>query len=99
MRNPPPKSLGRPKGVPNKNTTRVKDAIALLSERNIDKLEDWLDEIAAKDKIEAFKLMLQLLEYNIPKLSRAEVKSEVTNIPAVAIKFVGDESTDSDAVT
>jgi hypothetical protein len=60
------------KGIPNKSTSQVKAAIALLAENNVDKMEEWLVDIAKENKVEAFKLMLQVLEYNIPKLARIE---------------------------
>jgi hypothetical protein len=63
---------GRKKGVPNKSTARTREVVALLAENNVDKMEEWLVDIAKENKVEAFKLMLQVLEYNIPKLARIE---------------------------
>jgi hypothetical protein len=76
---------GRLPGVPNKATRRAREAIALLVEGNIERLQGWLDEIAegrrGKDggfivppnPIKAFELLQSLLEYHVPKLSRAEM--------------------------
>lgn len=69
MANPSPKSR---KGVPNKATSKVKTAIALLAENNVDKMQEWLDQIAIENPLEALKFMLSLMEYNIPKLARTE---------------------------
>lgn len=60
------------KGIPNKTTSRVKDAIALLAEQNVDNMQLWLEEVAKENKLEALKFMLSLMEYNIPKLARTE---------------------------
>jgi hypothetical protein len=60
------------KGIPNKTTSRVKDAIALLAEQNVDNMQTWLEEVAKENKLEALKFMLSLMEYNIPKLARTE---------------------------
>jgi hypothetical protein len=79
------KTGGRTLGTPNKVTSRVREAIALLVEDNIERLQGWLDEIAegkkGKDGVfivqpnptKAFELLLSLLEYHVPKLSRAEM--------------------------
>ena len=74
--NPPAAGRGRPKGAPNKTTQIVRDAIAMLAENNVPKLEQWLTQIAADNPTKAFELTLQLLEYNIPKLSRTEASIE-----------------------
>lgn len=60
------------KGIPNKTTSRVKEAIALLAEQNVDNMQLWLDAVAKENKLEALKFMLSLMEYNIPKLARTE---------------------------
>ena len=79
------KTGGRTRGTPNKATARAREAIALLVEGNIERLQGWLDEIAEGRKgkdgafivppnpIKAFELLQSLLEYHVPKLSRAEM--------------------------
>ena len=63
---------GRPKGVPNKTTTRIKTAYAKLLEDNLDNMSGWLAEIAQRNPDKAVELMLKLSEYLIPKLARTE---------------------------
>lgn len=74
-RKPPAAGMGRVKGTPNKATGMAREAIAKLVEGNVDQLQDWLAQIAADEKqgpAVAFKLLMDVMEYHIPKLSRAE---------------------------
>lgn len=78
-RKPPAAGIGRVKGVPNKATGMAREAIAKLVEGNVDQLQDWLAQIAADEKqgpAVAFKLLMDVMEYHIPKLSRAEHTGE-----------------------
>lgn len=63
---------GRPKGMPNKSTSMVREAIANLLERNAPQMDKWLNEVAAEDPYKALDLMNKLSEYHIPKLARTE---------------------------
>lgn len=72
-RKPPNAGKGRVKGVPNKATKNAKEAIARFIDGNADRLQEWLDQIAAEDGPKAaFMCFTDLLEYHVPKLSRAE---------------------------
>jgi hypothetical protein len=64
---------GRTKGVPNKSTQIVREAIANLLERNAPNMDKWLNEVAQEDPYKALDLMNKLSEYHIPKLARTEV--------------------------
>lgn len=65
---------GRPKGLQNKATRLAKEAIATFVDGNADRLQGWLDDIAAEKGPEAaFKCFTDLLEYHVPKLARTEV--------------------------
>ena len=64
---------GRPKGMPNKSTQIVREAIANLLERNAPNMDMWLNQVAAEDPYKALDLMNKLSEYHIPKLARTEV--------------------------
>jgi len=61
---------GRPKGLPNKSTQIVREAIANLLERNAGNMDRWLNEVAQDDPYKALDLMNKLSEYHIPKLAR-----------------------------
>lgn len=64
---------GRPKGVPNKSTSIVKEAIAKLLERNVGNMDLWLEKVAQDDPYKALDLMNKLCEYHVPKLARTEL--------------------------
>jgi hypothetical protein len=64
---------GRPKGMPNKSTSIVREAIANLLERNAPNMDRWLNEVADKDPHKALDIIQKLSEYHIPKLARTEV--------------------------
>jgi len=64
---------GRPKGMPNKSTSKVREAIAELLERNAPNMDRWLNEVADKDPHKALDIIQKLSEYHIPKLARTEV--------------------------
>lgn len=63
---------GRPKGVPNKATIQAREAIAMFVEGNVDRLNGWLDQIAAESPKDAFDRFMSVVEYHIPKLARQE---------------------------
>ena len=64
---------GRPKGMPNKSTSIVKEAIAKLLERNVGNMDLWLEQVAKDDPYKALDLMNKLCEYHVPKLARTEL--------------------------
>ena len=64
---------GRPKGMPNKSTSIVKEAIAKLLERNVGNMDLWLEKVAQDDPYKALDLMNKLCEYHVPKLARTEL--------------------------
>ena len=59
--------------TPNKATKNAREAISRLVDGNTHRLEGWLDEIAAKDPAAAWRCMMDVIEYHIPKLARTEV--------------------------
>lgn len=73
------------KGVPNKDVSKVRDALYKLLQDNSDNLEDWLSRVAKDDPKEAIKIFSSLTEYALPKLTRSDVdltsSGEKINIP------------------
>lgn len=74
---------GRPKGIPNKYTLNAREAIAALVDSNAPRLQKWLDQIAKEQgPMAAWRCMMDVVEYHIPKLSRAEhTGPDGTDIP------------------
>ena len=70
---PPAAGMGRAKGVPNKSTAAVREAIAKMAELNAPRFALWLDEVAKKSPEKACDIYLRAIEYHIPKLARTEV--------------------------
>ena len=66
--------MPRPKGIPNKATHNARTAIASLVDNNTHRLEGWLDQIATDEgPMAAWKCMMDVIEYHIPKLARTEI--------------------------
>jgi len=51
---------------------KAREAIAEFVEGNIDRLNEWLADIAKKDPQKAFDSLMSVVEYHIPKLQRTE---------------------------
>ena len=62
-----------------RSTTRMRFLVSQLAEDTLEEAKEWLDIIAATEgpKV-AFTLWLQMLEFALPKLSRAEVAVDDT---------------------
>jgi hypothetical protein len=64
---------GRPVGSKNKNTQQIREAYQRLTEDNLENMSRWINEIAANNPEKAFKLMLEMSEFVLPKLQRTEL--------------------------
>jgi hypothetical protein len=82
---------GRKKGTPNKATADVRAAIALIAQRNVRKVEKWLEEV--EDPAKRVDLFLSMCEYHIPKLARTELTGkDGKDLPLVVQAANHDES-------
>lgn len=70
-------SKGRPKGALNRSSEQMKLTIARVTNGILDTLSTDLQEIKKKDPKAAIEIALKLLEYNLPKQSRVEMKAEI----------------------
>jgi len=70
-------SKGRPKGALNRSTEQMKLTLARVTNNILDTLATDLIEIKKKDPKGAIDIALKLLEYNLPKQSRVEMKAEI----------------------
>jgi hypothetical protein len=83
---------GRPKGMPNKSTQAAREAIAAFVDGNADRLQGWLDEIAAEKGAQAaFDAFSTLLEYHVPKLARQEITGKDNGPVKVQIGWMAPE--------
>lgn len=65
-RRPPRAGKGRPKGAKNRTTAEVREAVALIAERNVEDFEAWLHAI--KDPARRCEVYLKVLGYHLPRL-------------------------------
>lgn len=61
-------------GKPNRATADVRAAIAIIAQKNVGKVQQWLEDI--EDPAKRVGLFLDLCEYHIPKLARTEITGQ-----------------------
>lgn len=91
---PRPIGAGRKAGTPNKVTSEFKDTISELVSGNKDKLQIWLDDVAKDDPAKAFDLLIKMMEFVIPKLSRTEYKDPAreSTTQQINVQIIGHKS-------
>ena len=85
---------GRPKGIPNKTTTEIKEAFQMLLEDNLPTLQRDISSLEPKERV---KFMLELANFIIPKMKSVDLKSIDTEV--ITIDFnesVGWNKTDEE---
>jgi hypothetical protein len=70
-------SKGRPKGAINRSTEMMKLNVARATNAVLDDLPSIMKEMVKKDPKGAVDLAIKLLEFNMPKLSRTEMRAEI----------------------
>ena len=90
------KRPGQGKHGPPKATAAAREAIASFVDGNAERMQGWLDDIAADPKLgpaAAFDRLMAVMEYHVPKLQRTEHTGEnggpvkqVTRVELVALK-------------
>ena len=68
-------SKGRPKGASNKSTEIVKKNVAVLLENNIQLVQEDLDQMQPRDRVNA---LLQFMKFLIPTQKAVEVDNRVS---------------------
>lgn len=63
---------GRPKGVPNKSTDSMRNALADFFNRNAEHLDALFHQIRAENPREAFKAVMEVAPYVMPKKAAIE---------------------------
>jgi hypothetical protein len=65
---------GRPPGSQSKSTVAAREAIARLVDGNVERMQEWLDQIAEQEgPMAAWRCLNDVIEYHIPKLARTEL--------------------------
>lgn len=70
-------ATGRPKGAINRSTEMMKLSVARATNKVLDELPTIMEEMIKKDPKGAVDLAIKLLEFNLPKQSRTELKAEI----------------------
>ena len=87
------KTGGRQPGSPNVATRDARAAIAAFVEQNTPRLQGWLDQIAeAKGPEAAYRCVLDLIEYHVPKLARTELVGDKDQPLQTIVKHVYEEA-------
>ena len=68
---------GRPVGKLNRSTEQMKLSVARASNMVLTNLPELLSKVMADDPAKAIDLSIKLLEFNLPKLSRTEMRAEI----------------------
>ena len=85
---------GRPKGIPNKTTTEIREAFSELLQGNLEQLKV---DIASLEPASRVKLLLDMAQFVVPKLRSVDLKTDEEEI--VTIDFnesVGWNKTDDE---
>jgi hypothetical protein len=64
---------GKKPGTQNEQTRRMKESFAFLIEGNLDRMTEWLDQIAEVDPKSAMDIIIRLSERFVPKLSQQQL--------------------------
>jgi hypothetical protein len=70
-------ATGRPKGAINRSTEMMKVSIARATNVVLDDLPSIMKQMIRDDPKAAVDLAIKLLEFNMPKLSRTELRAEI----------------------
>lgn len=70
-------ATGRPKGALNRSTEMMKLSVARATNKVLDNLPQLLSDLMKDDPAKAIDLSIRLLEFNLPKLSRTEMRAEI----------------------
>ena len=68
-------ATGRPKGASNKSTEIVKKNVALLLENNIQIVQEDLDQMQPRDRVNA---LLQFMKFVVPTQKAIEVDNRIS---------------------
>jgi hypothetical protein len=76
---------GRIKGSKNVSTKAIKETFQELLEQNLDKIQDDLNELEPKDRL---NFILSLAGYVIPKMKATEISADITTQKGLSIQEI-----------
>lgn len=76
---------GRPPGIGNKATMKVRDAFAAFLEANLPRMQELFDRVAEEDAAKALDLLDRFASYTTPKLKAVDHTSAGDRLPVVTI--------------
>ena len=85
---------GRPKGIPNKTTTEIREAFSELLQGNLEQLKV---DIASLEPASRVKLLLDMAQFVVPKLRSIDLQSDIEE--TITIDFnesIGWDETDDE---
>lgn len=71
---------GRPKGVPNKISSEIREVYKELIENNLCNIDVWLEKVANDNPDKALSFIMKLSEYVIPRLQSTEFTSDLNKL-------------------
>lgn len=88
---------GRPKGAENRETKKLREAIAKITEGSVEDLHSCFGEIRETNPAKFVELYLRLLEYSIPKLRSIDTNIELgdSTINKITVEINGGKSTNN----
>lgn len=92
-------ATGRPKGVGNKSTEKLREAIAALTEGGIEDFQSCLNEVREENPAKFLELYLRLLEYSLPKLRSVDTNIGVNeeSVSGITIQVVNKANGNNDS--
>jgi len=67
---------GRPKGIANNSTEKIKNAYTQLIEGNLENIQMWLNDTAAEDPARALDFLIKLSPFVIPRKQQSDITFE-----------------------
>ncbi len=80
-------ATGRPRGAENKETKKLREAIAAITEGGIDDFQRALNEVLEDNPSKYLELYLKLLEYTMPKLRSVDTNLGISDEAIGGIKI------------
>ena len=70
-------ATGRPKGAEGKDTKKLREAIAAITNGSVEDLQSCFAEIREDNPVKFIEMYLRLLEYTMPKLRSIDTNVEL----------------------